>query len=246
MHLSVDRLARGHHREEGAQAVTVLAPDPGAARAASLEELQRLRLPVPPSSFPLVWERGDEVMLRPSGEIEARAAVLNVVLARCFGMPRQLAMSWLLGSHLVDAVTAPEWHFVVAGKGDHRSFALHLEALYALAWLLGLTRHLDPTEPPDSRLVEFFPDLPAGETFAEWRSRTLTAQREPRAAAAMLDRYYCLDWAYLTAERHRRPLPGRIDSHAIGQRRWALEWAVVFRGPHHDPAGGWDDVDLAS
>ena len=224
--------------------MTVLAPDPGAARAASIEELRRLRLPLPPPNFPMVWERGDEVELRPPVEIEARAAILNIVLARCFGMPQQLAMSWLLGSHLVGAVTPPEWHFVVSGKGDHRSFALHLEALYALAWLLGLTRHLDPAEPPDERLVEFFPDLPAGETFAQWRSRTLTMQREPREAAAMLDRYYCLDWAYLTAERNRRPLPGRIDSDAIGQRRWALEWAVVFRGPYHEPPRGWEQVDL--
>jgi hypothetical protein len=226
--------------------VTVLAPDPGAVRAANLEDLRRMRLPLPPPSFPLVWDRGDQVQLRPPAEIEVRAAILNIVLARCVGMPQQLAMSWLLGSHLVGAVTRPEWHFVVAGKGDHRSFALPLEALYALAWLLGLTKRLDPLEPPDERLVEVFPDLPAGETFAEWRSRTLTAQREPREAAAMLDFHYCLDWAYLTAERHGRPLPGRIDSHAIGQRRWALEWAVVFRGPHHKPPAGWAEVDLAT
>ena len=56
----------------------------------------RLRLPAPPPQFPLVWEPGDEVELRPTGEIEARAAVLHLVLARCFGMPAQAAMSWLL------------------------------------------------------------------------------------------------------------------------------------------------------
>ena len=50
-------------------------------------------------------------------------------------------------------------------------------------------------------------------------------------AAVQLDLYYCLDWAYLEAERRRLPLPGQIDSNAIGQRRWALEWAVVFTGP---------------
>lgn len=224
----------------------VPAPDPGLVRAASVEELYQLRLPLPPENFPLVWEPGDEVELRPTIEIEARAAILNVVLARCFGMPQQAAMSWLLGSHLVDAVTPPEWHFVVSGRGDHRSFALHLEALYALSWLLGLTKHLDPTEPPDERLVEYLPDLPGGETFGRWRARMLVAQREPREAAAMLDRYYCLDWAFLTAEQHRQPLPGRIDSNAIGQRRWALEWAVIFRGPYHDPPGGWEEVDLAT
>lgn len=211
-----------------------------------MDELRRLGLPVPPESFPLLWERGDEVELRAVAEIESRSAILNVVLARCFGMPPDLAMGWLLDARLVDAVTPPEWHFVVSGKGDHRSFALHLEALFALAWLLGLVRDLDPLEPPDERLVGLFPDLPAGQPYAVWRSRTLSAQREPRAAAAMLDRYYCLDWAFLTAERHRQRLPGQLDSNAMGQRRWALEWAVVFHGPHHDPPSGWEAVDLST
>ena len=44
-------------------------------------------LPLPPPTFPLVWEPGDRVELRDTGEIEARAAVLHVVVARCFGMP---------------------------------------------------------------------------------------------------------------------------------------------------------------
>lgn len=224
----------------------VPAPDPAAVRAASLEELRRLRLPLPPANFPLVWESGDEVELRPVSELEARAAVLNVVLGRCFGMPPDLAMSWLLEARLVDAVTSPEWHFVVADKGDRRSFALHLDALFALAWLLGLAKHLDPVEPPDERLIGFFPDLPGGEPYGAWRARTLTAKREPGEAAVMLDLYYCLDWAHLTAERLGAPLPGKLDANAMGQRRWALEWAVVFRGPYHDDPVGWEEVDLSS
>jgi hypothetical protein len=120
-------------------------------RLASVEEMRRLGLPQPPPHFPLVWEPGDEVELRPTAEIEARAAILHVVLARCFGMPPQAAMSWLLGSHLVDQVTPPEWQFVMGGRGDHRSFVLHHDAVYALAWLLGLSKHLDPEQPPRAR-----------------------------------------------------------------------------------------------
>jgi hypothetical protein len=215
-------------------------------RAATLEELRRLRLPVPPQQFPLVWESGDAVALRPTGELEARAAVLNVVLARCYGMPQEAAMSWLLGSHLVDAVTRPEWQFVMAGKGDRRALALHLEAIFGLTWLLGVTRHLDPTQPAGDQLVDLLPDLRKAESLAHWRSRTLVAPREAVGAAAMLDRYYCLDWAYLEAERSRLPLPGPIGSHAIGQRRWSLEWAVTFIGPYHPPPRGWEEVDLST
>jgi hypothetical protein len=226
--------------------VAVPAPDPRPIRAASVEELHRLRLPAPPPQFPLVWEPGDEVELRPTGEIEARTAVLHLVLARCFGMPAQAAMSWLLASHLVDLVTAPEWQFVVAERGDRRSFVLHHDAIFALSWLLGLTKHLDPTAPTDDRLIESLPHLPTGESFKAWRSRVLAAPRDAAEAAAMLDFYYCLDWAYLEMERRGAPLPGVIDANAIGQRRWALEWAVVFRGPFHDPPAGWEEIDLTT
>jgi uncharacterized protein DUF4272 len=224
----------------------VPAPDPAAVRAANVEELYRLRLPLPPSTFPLVWEAGDEVELRPTPELEARIAILNVVLARSFGMPPRLAMSWLLEARLMERVTPPEWHYVASGQGDDHSFSLHLEAVAALAWLLGLAKTLDPAAPGSDNLAALLPNLQENETFPGWRSRSLVAPRNPAAAAAVLDLYYCLDWAYLEAERRRQPLPGLIDSNAIGQRRWALEWAVVFRGPYHDEPVGWEEVDLST
>jgi hypothetical protein len=225
--------------------VTTQAPDPVNVRESSLAELYRLRLPLPPPNLPLVWEPGDTVRLRPLAEIEARVAVLNVVLARSFGMPPMLAMEWLLDAHLIDRLTEPEWRFVASGVGDERSFALHLEALFALAWLLGIARDLDPLRPSAEGLVERLPNLPAGESFETWRRRTLTAARESREAAVALDLYYCLDWAYLEAERRRLPLPGLVDSNTIGQRRWALEWGVIFSGPYHGPPPGWEEVDLS-
>lgn len=226
--------------------MTVTAPDPFAARAASLEQVRRLGLPLPPPQFPLVWESGDEVALRPTAEIEARAAVLNVVLARCFGMSQEDAMGWLLNARLVEAVTKPEWRYVMAGEGDHRSFVLHFDALFALTWVLGLSKSIDPTAPADESLVRRLPNLPQGESYQQWRSRSLSAPRSAGEVAAMLDLHYCLDWAYLEAEREGLPLPGPIDSNATGQRRWALEWAVIFTGPYHDPPAGWEEIDLSA
>ena len=221
------------------------APDPRAVRDASIDEMSRLGLPLPPPAFPLVWEPGDGVELRPTTEIEARAAVLHVVVARCFGMPAEAAMSWLLSSHLVDFVTPPEWQFVAGDKGDHRSFVLHHDAVFALAWLLGLSHHLDPTAPPEDRLVSQMPDLPSGETFGMWRSRSLMSPRDPVEAAVLLDLYYCLDWAFQEVERTGAAAPGDINGNAIGQRRWALEWAVTFQGPYHEKPAEWEEVDLS-
>ncbi|GAA1806028.1 DUF4272 domain-containing protein [Planosporangium flavigriseum] len=225
--------------------MAVPAPDPHDVRKASLAELRRFGLPLPPPNFPLVWDPGDTVDLRPLPEIEARVAVLNVLLGRCFGMPPTLALGWLLDAHLDDRLTGPERRFVTTGEGDPAIFVLHLEAVFALAWVLGIALDLDPLRPSPDGLVERLPDLPRGESYADWLSRTLTAPRDARQAAALLDLYYCLDWAHLEAERRRAGLPGPLDSNGIGQRRWALEWAVVFTGPHHDPPPAWDEIDLS-
>jgi hypothetical protein len=225
--------------------VSIPAPDPHEIRKVSLQKLHRLRLPMPPPSFPLVWELGDEIGLRPLAEVEARLAVLDIVLSRCFGMPPELAMEWLLDARLIDRLTLPEWRFVAANEGDNMIFALHLEAVFALTWVLGIAQDLDPLRPAPQGLMERLPDLRRGESFGAWRSRTLTASREPGEVAAMLDLYYCLDWAYLEAERQRAGLPGELDSNAIGQRRWALEWVVVLTGPYHDDPPRWEEIDLS-
>jgi hypothetical protein len=224
--------------------LTDFAPDPHRVRAASLEQLRRLELPVPPPGYPLVWEPGDTVELRPVDELEGRTAILNVVLARCFGMPGQDAMAWLLDAHLLERLTKPEWSFI-AGTDKDDSFALHLDALYGLAWLLGLVPHLDPKAPPPETLLGQLPNLPSKESFEAWRTRTRRTPRKAPEAAIVLDLLYCLDWAYQECERRRMRLPGLIDSNAIGQRRWALEWAVVMRGPYQEAPRGWEEVDLS-
>src|SRR4029450_4342165 len=138
--------------------MTVPAPDPLRVREASLRVLEQLGLPVPAANFPMVWDPGDEIELRPRAELEARVAVLNIVLARSFGMPSERAMEWLLDAPLVERLTRPEWHFVVADKGDHFSFALHLEAVFALGWVMGLIRDLDPSRPSGKGLAQHLPN----------------------------------------------------------------------------------------
>lgn len=221
-------------------------PDPVAVREATVLQLELLHLPIPPENFPLVWEIGDEVELRPRTELEARCGVLNLVLARAFGLPAPDAVRWLEDAGLTDRLTEPEWRFVADGLGDVQSFALHTEALAALAWLLSLVKVLDPAGPGLHNAVPLFPDVARGERYRSWQGRVLAAPRDPRDAAVALDLYYCLDWSYLEAERHRLRLPGMIDSNAIGQRRWALEWAVLLHGPFQDAPPEWEEVDLST
>ena len=173
--------------------------------------------------------------------------MLHLILARCFGMPPQAAMSWLLGSHLVDMVTPPEWQFVMGGKGDHRSFVLHHDALFALAWVLGLSRQLDPTlRRRRAAGASGCRTCRRGDVRRTGGPGSWPRRSDPAEAAALLDLHYCLDWAYLEAERGGRRPPGLVDANAIGQRRWALEWAVILRGPYHDEPPGWEEVDLST
>ncbi len=225
--------------------MSVPAPDPHRVRAASLEQLRRLDLPTPPAQFPLIWEPGDEVELRPPSELEGRAAILNVVYAKCYGMSSEAAMAWLLDAHLLDQLSKPEWSFLTAAEDvTHPSFTLHLEAIYALAWLLGLVPELIQTEPAPGSLMEKLPHLPSRESFMSWRDRANPMVAPAPEAAAGLDLIYCLDWAYVEAERRRIRLPGLIDSRTIAQRRWALEWAVLFHGPYQEPPVDWEDINL--
>jgi hypothetical protein len=223
--------------------MSVPAPDPLAVRHASRQELERLGLTLPPEIYPLVWDEGDLVDLRSTVDLERRAAILHVILERTFGMPADVAELWLDRNDLTPDVTEPEWAWITQEVGDRRSFALHLEALAGLSWVLGLVKMLDPLEPPQS-LVTLYPDLEADESFREWQARTLSAPRDPAVVAAALDLHYCLDYAFLKIEDGQ--YPGLLDANAIGQRRWALEWACVFTGPNHEPPVGWEEVDLST
>jgi hypothetical protein len=221
-------------------------PDPVEIRQSSLEELERLGIPLPPEGYPLTWEPGDQVRLRPTEELEGRVAILHVMLERCFGMPSEVAMQWLLDGRLLEQVSKPEWQFLAGEKGDRDAFIMHMDAQFGFAWLLGWAEHLDPSLHCPPELPKAFPDVHGGESFQAWRARSMPAPRDAREAAALLDLYYCLDWAYQEATLRAEPPPGEVDAYVIAQRRWALEWAVVFVGPYHDEPPGWEDVDLST
>ncbi|MGH3713662.1 MAG: DUF4272 domain-containing protein [Micromonosporaceae bacterium] len=222
------------------------APDPAEIRSSSLEELERLEIPLPPDNFPLTWEPGDAVRLRGLDELQARVAVLTAVMERCFGMPSETAMQWLLDGRLLEHVSRPEWQFLAGEKGDRDSFMMHLDALFGFAWLLGWAEHLDPSLHSPDELTKALPNIHGGESYADWLARSGPEPRDPQEAAALLDLYYCLDWAYQDATLRAEPAPGSVPPFVIAQRRWALEWAVVFEGPYHEAPPGWEEVDLST
>lgn len=222
-----------------------IAPDPARVRETTLADLVDLGFPAPPENFPLVWDVGDQVGLRPTGHLLARCAVLGAVLSSVFGASSPLVCGWLEENGLREAVTAPEWRFLAEGQGSADMYGLHIEAVWGLSWVLGVTDELDPSRYCGDGLARWLPDVAAGEPFSAWWKRTETAPRPPGEVAALLDLHYCLDYAHARALTADEPPPGASQPYVVGQRRWALEWALVISGPNQPPPPPWDEVDLA-
>lgn len=218
-----------------------LISDPRSVRVRTVDGLGALGIPAPPEQLPIPFPDNRLPKLRYRVDMEARAAILNVVQARVFNMPEDLAMRWLLDAHVLDHLTPDEWGFIACGRGERARYADQLESLYAVSWLIGLVDHLDPAVACAEDLPEMLPDLRRPESFSEWRDRHLTPTRDAAVVAEMLDFYYCLDWVCDQSRRSGSPLPRGIDDSLVWHRRWALEWAVHAEGrrPLH-----WDEVRL--
>ena len=225
--------------------MTSLLFDPRHIRTRTCEDLAQLGVSVRPDYLPLIFSPGEDISLRPLKDIEARAAILNVVQARVFDMPPQLAMRWLLDAHVLEDLTPDEWQFIASGRGAPQRFSEQLECLYALAWMLGLAPHLDPSEYCSDGLPSLMPDLRTSEPFGAWRARTLPSGRDAVEIAEMLDLYSCLDWLYSDARNRNTPPPGPLDESLLWHRRWALEWVVVLAGRNRRGSQpSWDAVSL--
>ena len=89
--------------------------------------------------------------------------------------------------------------------------------------------------------------MPTGETFAAVAVPDPDrAAATPAEAAALLDLLLLPGLGVPGGRAAAAGCPGLVDANAIGQRRWALEWAVILRGPYHDPPPGWEEVDLST
>lgn len=218
-----------------------LIADPRHIRHRTFAGLDRLGLGNLPERFPLPFAPSDRPQVRSRPDIEARAAILNVVQARVFDMPEDVAMRWLLDAHVLDELTPAEWGFIASGRGDRMLYADQLESLYALAWILGLAPTLDPAMPCSGDLPDLLPDLRGPESLADWRGRSLSAQRDLSEVAEMLDLYYCLDWMCEQAHRSGMASPMGLDGNLIWHRRWSLEWSLFFA---HERAPRWDQIQL--
>ncbi len=216
--------------------------DQRSVRLRTVDGFNALGIPAPPAQLPMPFPTGQLPRLRPRGHVEARAAILNIVQARVFDMPEELAMRWLLDAHVLDHLTPDEWGFIACGRGERARYADQLESLYTVSWLLGLVDHLDPAVPCSEELPELLPDLRRPESFGAWRDRQLTPTRAILRSSPRCSTSTTASTGSATRPAASGQTPPRgVDDNLVWHRRWALEWAVVFaeERPVH-----WDEVRL--
>jgi hypothetical protein len=219
--------------------------DPTNVRTETLARISAAGFPIPPEKHLLLWAGSETYELRPLDQLLSRAAALNVVIARAFGTPPEVATGWLHDNGLDASLTTPERAWVGKGEGEARAFLGRIEALWALTWATGIASHLDPNRFCDDSLSPSLPNLPAGEAFHDWKARVAPERRPDDEVVKELDLYFCLDWAVMDAVQRHEPTPGAVPPYVVQQRRWALEWSVLFKGAGRPEAPDWEEIDLS-
>lgn len=175
---------------------------------------------------------------RPATEVARRSLALLATLWVANGLDADQASEWLVSEDLVDALTPSEHAILADGPETHptttNTILWQVEAVWALAWTLRLTRTLDVTKSVGDEMASLFPDVPGGEEAGQFVSSAALRSREE--LIQMLDLIYCVHWAVADARLSRgEVLPG-LEEPRILERRRALEWVMCDEE--------WDELSL--
>lgn len=171
---------------------------------------------------------------RETPEVVDRILSMHCVAACAYGFSRERAEAWYRQEVQQDALTDAERTFLRTGVGNKQKFMVQIEGMWALAWAIGLVDDLDFGQACSPSFVGLLPDLKTGQRALSIRSGAAIRTLEELASAN--DLAYCLHWAVRQADASETPLPRKIGSHVIVERRRALGWLLVPEA--------WDDVLL--
>lgn len=199
-------------------------------RAQSLKTAKGLGYPVN-EALPLM---DDVHTSRSVSEIIERLLCLHAAAACAYGFDRSTARAWLDKELLLSHATAAERQFIEHGNGDPNRFRVQVEAMWALAWALGVVTHIEFSKKCSDSFAVMLPNLKVNETSSALRSKVRLRTIEELFEAC--DLAYCLHWAIRQAHLTGGKLPGNVPAFVVEERRRALEWLL-----DSDP---WDAVSL--
>lgn len=199
-----------------------------AIRDKSLATARKMGFPTN-DSLPLL---DDIESTKTAGEVVDRLLCIFVAAGISYGFEREKARAWLRSENLFGKLTPFEREFIENDKGSHPVFEFEIEAMWALAWILGLIPRLDFNKECSNRFAEMLPNVRLGESSKAFRA---TVELRPTLEiVAACDLAYCLHWGIRQAAiSTRMDLPGKVPPFVIEERRRALDW-FLGNEPWHE------------
>jgi hypothetical protein len=159
---------------------------------------------------------------------------LHVVVARAFGLPKELASKWVETEHISDGLTESDRQFLAGDDSLKIQKQADVHCLYVLAWALSVVPSLSIDGEMPRDLVKLMPELWSMEKSSDFRLRA--KQRHSSEILQALDLAYCLHWALEDARLSCAHHPALAGLPIVVRRRLALEWLVS--------ATEWDAIEL--
>jgi hypothetical protein len=199
-------------------------------RAESIQAAKKLGVEILPT-LPLM-DSGLEV--RDKNEMASRLLAMHAVAASAYGFDRAKVTAWLNQEGLTDSLSKQEKQFAFEHTGESDRFKMQIEAIWALAWAMGIVKELNFAKDCDDRFVAQLPNLKQSQSSADFRKRI--NPRPLKEIVSACDLAYCLHWAIRQSEIDGKRLTGNLKPYVVIERRRALEWLLSKEE--------WDNVPL--
>jgi hypothetical protein len=165
-------------------------------------------------------------------EVVDRLLCLHVCAACASGFDRDEAHAWLKKEDLFDKLTWLELEFLTTNPRAEMIFVYRIEAMWALAWIIGVVPQLDLTQHCSDDFVEMMPELLTQESSVAFRQKARLRPVDEVAAAC--DLAYCLHWGFRHSSISDQKRPW-LDEYVVEERRRALDWFLGDEPWHEWP-----------
>jgi hypothetical protein len=199
-------------------------------RSESIRKAAGLGVAVP-ASVPLL---DADLSLREVEDVAGRLLAMNAVAAVAYGFDKAKAIAWLQQEALERVLTEPERKFIVQGEGAPEPFRAQIEAMWALAWAIGMVSELDFGKECDRGFAARLPNLKHAEPSLALRRRSRL--RSLGDVVSACDLAYCLHWAIAQSSIDGVPPPRSLKPNIVIERRRALEWLLSSES--------WNEISL--
>ena len=170
--------------------------------------------------------------------IRKRVVALSYILARAFGAPFDMVQKSIHEFQLENVFLPQELAFInqaSPAKEDTEQYQLGVEALWELAWVLGLIPKVSHSGLCGNNLVHLIPK--PGEDPSQFLASA--QMRSHEAIYVEADLLYRIHWASREANLTGRHEPTGVPEYVIEQRHKAINWVSYGEVP-------WDEVDTST